>query len=355
VIVVERRPSVPMVLAIAAPIVAALVALIVTISILVLIGAPASSLGLLTLSAAFGSTAGIGEVVGLSAPLMLTGLAATLAFRVGLINLGIEGQIIAAALVASLATSGILPLPSLAMIPIALLASLIVGAGCVATVAGLRMRLRVDEAVLTLLVNLVMLFSLQLMAGTTRASLPPIGTMQPLPIANAIDFPSWAQALHRYLEPLLALIACVLATALMRYTIWGLDIRAAGGNPVAARFAGIHVGLIKLNVALLSGTFVGLAAVGQIFDAPGGTIPSITLGLGYAGLAVALLAALEPVAVVPAAVFVSVMLTGIKATRESLALPLAVSNVFIALLLITALIANSAVRYRLRLRGSAVE
>jgi hypothetical protein len=93
---------------------------------------------------------------------------------------------------------------------------------------------------------------------------------------NAADFPDWGQLLHRYLEPLVAVMACLLSFAVIRFTIWGLDIRATGGNAVAARFAGIHVTLVRLNVALFSGALVGLAGEDPQFiaDIKAGKEPS---------------------------------------------------------------------------------
>jgi general nucleoside transport system permease protein len=351
VIRVERRSYSPVALVIAASVIAALATLFITVLLVAFLGGSASSFARLMLTAAFRSPTAIVDIVALAAPLMLIGLASTLTFRVGLINLGAEGQVIAAALAALAVSAGVLPVPTLAMIPFAIMAGLITGALSVAAVAVLKLRLRVDEAVITTILNIVLVFALQLMAGAMVSSLPPIGSTQVLPIANAAEFPDWGYTLHRYLEPLVAVIACLLAFGLMRFTIWGLDIRATGGNTVAARFAGIHVNLVKLNIALLAGALLGLAGVGQVIAADGGSTASLTLGLGYAGITVAFLAALEPLGVIPAALFVSAVLAGIKSANLDMGVPLALASVTMALLLITALVAQGAVRYRLSLRS----
>jgi ABC-type uncharacterized transport system permease subunit len=199
-----------------------------------------------------------------------------------------------------------------------------------------------------------MVFALQLLSGAMMWGVPPIGSVQILPMANAADFSDWGQMLHRKLEPLVAVIACVLAFVIIRFTIWGLDIRATGGNAVAARFAGIHVNLVRLNVALLSGALMGLAGAGQVIGAGGGATPSLTLGLGYAGISVAFLAALEPLGVIPAALFVAAVLAGIRGANQEMGLPLALGSVTTALLLITALVAHGSIRYRLRPRSRSV-
>jgi len=280
---------------------------------------------------------------------LLTGLAAVLTFRVGLINLGLEGQLIAGALAALTISSGALPVPGLAIVPLTIAAGLVVGALSVIVVNALKARLNIDEAIVTIFLNVIMLVALQLLAGTPITGLPTIGALQALSMTNISDFPDWAQTL-RYLGPLAAVIVCLFAFVLLRFTIWGLDIRAAGSNVVAARFAGVNVTLVRLRVAALSGMLIGLAGVGPVVGAGSGSAPTLTLGLGYAGIAVAFLAALEPIGVIPTAIFVAVLLAGIKAANQTLGVSLDLASVMIALLLVTALLAQTAVRYQMHTR-----
>jgi general nucleoside transport system permease protein len=347
VIRVERRAYVPTSLVIAGSIIAAATTLIITACISGLIHVSPISLVRVVVLATFGSPAAIADTAALAGALMLTGLAAVLTFRVGLINLGLDGQMIAGALAALTISSGALPVPGLAIVPIAIAAGLAVGALSVVTINLLKVRLNIDEAIVTILLNLVMLFALQSMTGATITGLPSIGALQVLPRANIFDLPVWVQTL-RYLGPLVAIVVCLLAFVLLRFTIWGLDIRATGGSVVAADFAGIDVALVRLRVAALSGILVGLAGAWTVVSAGAGSTPSLTLGLGYAGITVAFLAALEPIGVIPAAIFVAVLLTGIKAANQLMGVSLDLASVTTALLLITALLAHTAVRYRMR-------
>ena len=256
---------------------------------------------------------------------------------------------IAGALAALTISSGALPVPGLAIVPLTIAAALVVGALSVIVINVLKARLNIDEAIVTIFLNVIMLFPLQLLAGTTKTGLPTIGALQVLPMINISDFPDWAQTL-RYLEPLVAVIVCLLAFVLLRFTIWGLDIRATGSNVVAARFAGINVTLVRLRVAGLSGMLIGLAAAGPVVSAGSGSAPNLTLGLGYAAIAVAFLSALEPIGVIPTAIFVAVLLAGIKAANQTLGVSLDLASVTIALLLVTALLAQTAVRYQMSMR-----
>jgi simple sugar transport system permease protein len=302
-----------------------------------------------TLAAAFGSFGGIAATIERATPLMLTGLAVVLALRGGFINLGVEGQMIAAAFAALALSGGVVPFPALAVAPFVLIVGVIAGALLAVAVAALKVRVQADEAIVTVLLNVVLLFALQLAAGGVLQTFPPLGSLQSLPMANAADFPGWGYVLRVYLEPVLALGACVLAFGLLHFTIWGLDIRATGGNAAAARFSGIHVDVVTLAVAFLSGGLAGLAGAGEVVRAGPGETATVLVGFGYAGIAVAYLAALEPLGVIPAALFVAFVIGGIDAANHATGVPLALGGCVNALLLVTALIAHSAVRYRLRL------
>jgi general nucleoside transport system permease protein len=344
----ERRAYVPIGLKIAAPAIAALVTLVIVGIVLAIAGFSPFAVGRLTFSGAFGSLAAIGATIERAAPLMLTGLATTLALRAGFVNLGVEGQMIAGAFAALSVSAGLVPSPPLAVVPFAVAAGLAAGALLTVIIAILKLRLEIDEALVTVLLNVLTIFALQLSAGSAVASFPPLNSTQSLPFANAADFPSWGHALRVYAEPCFAVLACLSAFALLHLTIWGLDIRATGGNVAAARFAGIRVESVALGVAFVSGALAGIAGAGEVIGATGGATPPLVLGFGYAGIAIAYLAALEPLGVIPAAFFVSVMLAGFEAAQGSLGMPLAIGGAASALLLLTGLTAHIAVRYRLR-------
>src|SRR5262249_26940523 len=117
----------------------------------------------------------------------------------------------------------------------------------------------------------------------------------------------------------------------------------------AARFAGIRVEGVTLSVAFISGGLAGLAGAGEVVSAGPGSRAELGLGFGYAGIAIAYLAALEPLRVIPAALFASVLIAGIQAANQTMGVPLALGGDANALLLVTALFAHNAVRFRLRL------
>jgi general nucleoside transport system permease protein len=348
VIRLKRRADVTPTQVISAALLAAAAALILALSLLEATGVSAFAFIGEALSAPLTSWSGFSDTITLAGALMLTGLATMLALRVGIINLGAEGELIAAALAALIVSTGVLPIPHGALIPVALLAGIVTGAVTSVLITALKLRLRLDESIITVMMNVILVFALQLTTGSALSSFPPIGSIQALPLAS-VRLPGWGAVLYAGVIPLIAVLACLATSALMRYTVWGLDMKATGGNPVAARFAGIQVRLVRLNVALVSGALIGLAGAGPIV----GAAPGLTLGLGYGGIAVAFLAALRPLGTIPAALFVAVLLEGVNTAGHDLGLQAAFGSVIVALVLLTALVAQACARFQLQRRETA--
>jgi general nucleoside transport system permease protein len=348
VIRLKRRADVTPTKVISAALLAAAAALILSLLLLEATGVSAFAFVGLALSGPLTSWTGFSDTITLAGVLMLTGLATMLALRVGIMNLGAEGQVIAAALAALAITTGVLPIPRGALIPVAVLAGIATGALTSTVVTVFKLRLRLDESLITVMMNVILVFALQLTTGSALSSFPPIGSIQALPLAS-VRLPGWGHALYADVIPLIAVLACLTTSALVRYTVWGLDMKATGGNPVAARFAGIQVRLVRLNVALVSGALIGLAGAGPVI----GGEPGLTLGLGYGGIAVAFLAALQPLGIIPAALFVAVLLEAVSAAGHDLGLQAAFGSVIVAVLLLTALVAQACARFQLQRRETA--
>ena len=143
----------------------------------------------------------------------------------------------------------------------------------------------------------------------------------------------------------LALAAVGLVWAMLRYTVWGFDIRAIDGSLVAARSAGIRVARTMLRVALISGALAGIAGAFEV--AGTGYLTQDIAGLGYAGIAVAVLAGRSPLAVIPAALFVAALLAGAGPLKE-VGASKSLAEIAVALTILLALIAGVLTRYRLR-------
>ena len=165
---------------------------------------------------------------------------------------------------------------------------------------------------------------------------------EPLQLAKLIE----RSRVHSGLLWALALAA--LLWALLKYTTLGFEIRAVGANPRAAAFAGMPVTAVQVQVALLSGALAGLAGAVEVAGRAGYVTLDMATGTGYSGIVIAMLAALHPLGVVAAAVFVAGLLVGADSMSRAVNVPTYIADVIVAVALIAVLVATMFTRYRLR-------
>jgi simple sugar transport system permease protein len=136
--------------------------------------------------------------------------------------------------------------------------------------------------------------------------------------------------------------------AFFKYTLPGFEIRATGANARAAGFAGVPVTRTVVMVALLSGALAGLAGAVEVAGRTGYLTLDMSPGYGYTGIVIAMLAALHPLAVVAAAVFVAGVLVGADSMSRAMGVPTYIADVIVAASLISVLVATMLTQYRLR-------
>ncbi len=295
------------------PVVSVLAALIVGAVFLAVTGNnPGEAYGKM-LDAAFGSTRGLSETLISATPLILTGVAAAVAFRMLVWNIGAEGQLLAGAIVAAgvaLALGDGMPAV------LAVLAVLVAGALGGAVWAGIaavpRVYLGTNEIITTLMLNFIALNLMNyLVLGSFSPWRDPESTQFPQgrPIPDAARLPEITGALGRLdYGIVIAMALAVAAWFLIEKTRWGFEVRVVGDSPPTARYAGIGVPRKVLGVFLLSGAFAGLAGALLVAGVLGKMDPrSLDLGLGFVGIIVAALARLNPVAVIPVAILMGAL------------------------------------------------
>jgi simple sugar transport system permease protein len=137
------------------------------------------------------------------------------------------------------------------------------------------------------------------------------------------------------------LVACVLAAFLMRRTTFGFAVDVLGGNPRAARLAGLPIGRMVLITTGLAGAAAGLAGAIEVLAVHGFASASLAVGFGYTGILVAFLARQNPLAVI----LVSVVLGGISASggllQRRFGLPDAATLVLRGILFVVVLAGNT--------------
>jgi simple sugar transport system permease protein len=125
-------------------------------------------------------------------------------------------------------------------------------------------------------------------------------------------------------------------------------MRAVGANAKAARFAGISVNAVMLRTALISGALAGLAGVGEVAGRAGYLTLDMSPGYGYSGIVIAMLAGLNPLGVVVAAVFVAGVIVGADSMSRAIGVPTYLADVIVAVSLLSMLVATMLARYKVR-------
>ena len=348
----ERRASVSPAWLLAAPFAAVAFTLLVSSLLVAWAGAPVGRAYAMLLEGGFGSRLAITETLTRATPLILTGLAAAVAFRARLFNIGAEGQLYAGAL-AAVAVGGLhggsgFEAPAWLLFPLVVAAAMAAGALLLLGPAMLKSRLGVDEVVTTLLMNFIVLLGVSALLDGAMKDPTAMGWPQSVALQDALQLDKLVERSRVHTGLLAALALAVALWVLLQRTTTGFEIRAVGANPGAAGFAGMPVGWVTVKVALLSGALAGLAGAIEVAGRTGYVTLDMSPGYGYSGIVIAMLAMLNPLGVVAAAVFVAGVLVGADSMSRAVNVPTYIADVIVAVSLIAMLVATMLTQYRVR-------
>ena len=266
-------------------------------------------------------------------PLILTGLAVAWAFSAGVFNIGVEGQFLVGA---SAATATALAFPSGGLLSLA--AAMVAGATAGAAWAGIAAWLRVRFAVLEVISTIMLNFlALQLLSYLVHGPLGDPGGIYPQSPAlpSSMWLPRIIPNTRLHFGFVIALIACASAWFVKTRTAAGFRLRLVGANPHAARIAGrVSVERVTTTAFLVSGGIAGLAGAVEVTGVTYALYESISPGYGYTAIAVALLANLNPAAVIVSGVGFGALEAGAAAMQRDAGVPIVVASVVEALIIL---------------------
>lgn len=334
------------------PVAAALIALILAAIPMLSAGLSVFTAYGLMIKGAFGSLFAFTEMLTRATPLILTGLAAAVAFRAKLWNIGAEGQLYAGALAAVAIGSGAIDAPAFVQIPLVVIAGALAGGLVMLGPTLLKTRLGVDEVVTTLLLNFVILLIVQMMLEGPMKDPMGMGWPQSEPMLDEAMLPKLMARMRIHGGLIIAFIAAFGVYFLLKRTVWGFEIRAVGENANAARHAGIPVTATFVRVGLLSGALAGLAGVGEVAGLKGYLTADISPGFGYSGIVVAMLAGLSPIGVVFAALFIASIFVGADSMSRATGVSNYLADLIVSMALISVLISGLFLRFKVRLVGT---
>ena len=348
----EKRTHSSSVAMVIAPLGAVAFTLLISALLVLWAGAPVGQTYGLLLKGGFGSVFALSETLTRAIPLMLTGLAAAVAFKARLFNIGAEGQLYVGAL-AAVAVGGLhggsgFDLPPALLFVLMMLAAALAGALLLLGPALMKARLGVDEVVTTLLLNFIVLLLVSLMLDGPMKDPTAMGWPQSVALLGELELSKLIPQTRVHTGLLWGMALAIGMWALMKYSVLGFDIRAVGANARAAAFAGVSVTRTVVLVALLSGGLAGLAGAIEVAGRTSYLTLDMSPGYGYSGIVIAMLAGLHPLGVVLGSVFVAGVLVGADSMSRVVGVPTYIADVIVAASLISVLVATLLTQYRVR-------
>lgn len=246
-------------------------------------------------------------------PLFLAGLAVSIGFRMNLFNIGVEGQYRVAAVVAAWFGAAV-TLPTGLHLAAIIVVAMLTGAAYAAVPAVLKVTRGVNEVITTIMLNSIAIaLAAWLLRGPAgRPDLPdntnPSTT--PLPESGRVPGFTWIFEMFGLTPPsrpvngfiFIAIAVGIILAVVLRSSRFGFSLRAAGLNLTAAAASGVPARRMVLQAMLLSGAVAGLIGLPQILGETYSFGDTFTAGLGFAGIAVALLGRNSPAGIALAAI-----------------------------------------------------
>jgi simple sugar transport system permease protein len=305
----------------------------------------------------FGRPRAISDTLVRTTPYIFGGLAVALAFKGGLFNIGVEGQITVGALATAFVGYAVTGIPFPFHLILAVVVGFAVGAAWGAIPGFLKAFSGAHEVIVTIMLNYVAInIATYLLGGPMKDRNPAVGLSQTAPILPSARLPSMlGDPQYRvHWGVVVGVIAAIAVWWLLQKSTLGFEIRTVGANPNAARYAGISVGRTIVIVMALSGGLAGLAGALDVVGLNYYYAAAFTSGYGFDSIAVALLARSNPIGVLPSALLFGALAAGSARMQFLSQIPIDIIHLVQAMILIF-VAAPSLIRwiYRLRLPKEA--
>jgi ABC-type uncharacterized transport system permease subunit len=269
-----------------------------------------------------------------STPYIFGGLSVALGFRVGLFNIGAEGQIFIGAITATFVGYAVTGLPLLLHMPLAFLAGALGGALWGFIPGFLKARTGAHEVINTIMMNYIAFrLSEWLLTGPMQR---PGGFN---PVSPVIERSAWLPRLFGdpirfHLGFFIALFMAWLVYWFLWRTKWGFSLRMVGSNPNAARYAGVSVAVGIIMGMTLSGALSGMAGGNEVLGVSHSLAMAFSSGYGFDSIAIALLGNSHPLGVVLAALLFGALRNGATAMQLAAGIPIDIISIVQAMVLV---------------------
>jgi general nucleoside transport system permease protein len=270
-------------------------------------------------------------------PFALAGLAVVIPARAGMVNVGGEGQLIIGAVASAgvaLALDGQVP-PGV-LITAMLLAGVTAGAAWAGIAAVMRITVKVNEAVTTLLLNYVAAFLMLFLILGPWKDPAALGQSTSVGISDSAKLPVLAGTAVN-VGVVIAIVAALAVWFVLARTEWGFRLSVVGGNPEAARRAGMPVVVLLLSALLIGGALAGLAGYVQFAGTEYKLRPTFGLTIGYVAFLASWLARHRPLPLLVASLALAAIAVSGNSLQIGSGLPAGTVNILMGLVLIAVL------------------
>jgi len=286
-------------------------------------------------------------------PLYISGVAAAIGFKMNLFNIGVEGQYRMAAIFAAY-VGGAVALPAPLHIALILLVAMTVGAGWAGLAGVMYTHRGVNEVIGTIMLNGIALGIIAWLVRRWQAggdiAVVGIGT-EPIDDSGILPNLTWLPEMIRDLKGareltgvlILAIIVGIAYHVLLNRTVFGYNLRASGGNPLAARAGGVPPRRMALTAMFMSGGIAGLVGISEIM-AKGRYNPNFVGGLGFNGIGIALLGRNHPAGIAVGALLWAFLDASSDILQTSGAAPKEIIDIMRGVILLTVVIGYEVVR-----------
>ncbi len=345
---IEKREQVGFLARAVAAVIALLAALLVSMLLVRIAGGSGKDAFISLFQGGLGSKDAILETLVKATPLIFTALAATIAFRGKIWNIGGEGQFFIGAMAAYWAYISFQGVWGPVHIALIVIFGCLGGAFWALIAALLKAYFKVDEIISTVMLNYIAIGILSyLLSGIWKED----GSIyrQTPQVADAARWPIFVDESRLHVGFILALATAVLFYWILKKTPLGYEIRAIGLNPLASKFKGISITGTWIMTLVISGAAAGLGGVTELFAVRYRLTMDLSTGYGFVGIIVAMLAGLNPLAVVPVSIFFAALINGGIRMQIITKVPSALISAIQAIVLIFLLASQVLAVYRLRL------
>ena len=316
-------------LTILVPIISVLLALVVGGIVIACLGKNPIQGYALLFSGSLGTTQKFASSLVSACPLIFTALAAAFAYRCGVFNLGGEGQFIMGAVsaIVFLLVTGI---EGIAGTVLAILVGTVVGALWAALPGIMKITRGLNEMITSIMLNYVAtLFMGFIYTNAFRDG----GNPQTPSVADSVMLAK-IPGFRIHTGVILAIVLSLVVAYVISKTSFGFKIRAVGLNPLASKVNGFNVKFLVVAAFIISGAIAGMGGAVELLGKQYRLMSGFGSGFGFDGVALALIAQLNPLASLLVAIFFGALTTGASSMQVGIMVPTAIVEIIRALIII---------------------